>query len=1066
MTDLQTTTGETLTAFAAEYGFSFDDFQRAGCLHLESGSGVLVAAPTGAGKTVVGEFAVYLGLQQRRKCFYTTPIKALSNQKYLDLVRRHGSQRVGLLTGDSSINSEAPIVVMTTEVLRNMIYARSSTLDNLGYVVLDEVHYLADRYRGAVWEEVIIGLAASVQVVALSATVSNAEEFGEWLAAVRGQVDVVVSEQRPVPLYQHVLAGGKLYDLFAADESSAQAGPSAAATSQPGVNPALLKIAKQESRSVRDDARRPRGRSGKGKRSVGYGSGRYGGAVHRRNDQDRRGGRGQHDRHRRTDRNPESENADDEPRGAEDRRDPGRATGGSASPKADFRNDRGRDRDGGQRDRPPHDGQRAVRVPSRSQMVQALGRAQLLPAIVFIFSRAGCDGALRQLLGSDVWLTDESERDELAEIAQRHTAGLSRADRRALGYDRFSDALVRGIAAHHAGMLPALKECVEEAFVKGLVKIVFATETLALGINMPARSVVLEKLVKYNGESHADITPGEYTQLTGRAGRRGIDVEGHAVVVWQPGLDPRAVAGLASKRTYPLKSSFAPTYNMAVNLIGSVGRVRARSLLEQSFAQFQSDRAVVGLARQVERNNDEIARLENAAACDRGDFMEYARIQERIGQVESESAKRRSIDRSEEVLHVLQQLNRGDVIKVPAGRSAGWVVVINPGVQGRRTHPQPQVETAQGQVRRLGTNDFPSPPMVAGRMKIPKHFHAKDKSSVRNLRAALESKLASLDPDQLSTQPQQMDTGSQRRIAQLHTELEHHPCHDCPDETVHMRPAQQALRLESENDRARTKMQRRTSTIANQFDKICQVLTVFGYLSNNIEQGLGADGTDSADSGSRTAPSAKAPQPDEKSTAVTRPEASPSDDANLGNMVTAPGHSLARIYTELDLVSSECIRAGIFDELGVAQLAAVLSTLVYESRRTDHSRSRPQLPDAACAQAMEGVRKLRREVSLAERDARLDRSPEPDIGFAQAAFDWAAGRPLSDVLFSNGLTAGDFVRWVRQVIDFAGQVAEAAGPGQLRLTARRVAGAMRRGVVDFDPEQQDTRPDPYIADDR
>ncbi len=200
--------------FAGGYGFSFDDYQRQACSHLEAGSGVLVAAPTGAGKTIVGEFAVFLALQQGRKCFYTTPIKALSNQKYADLVRRHGADQVGLLTGDSSVNSEAPVVVMTTEVLRNMIYARSATLANLGFVVMDEVHYLADRIRGAVWEEVIIGLASSIQVVALSATVSNAEEFGDWLAEVRGEMAVVVSERRPVPLFQHVLVGNALYDLF------------------------------------------------------------------------------------------------------------------------------------------------------------------------------------------------------------------------------------------------------------------------------------------------------------------------------------------------------------------------------------------------------------------------------------------------------------------------------------------------------------------------------------------------------------------------------------------------------------------------------------------------------------------------------------------------------------------------------------------------------------------------------------------------------------------------------------------------------------------------------------
>ncbi len=217
-----------LRAFADGYGFAFDDYQREACAHLEGGSGVLVAAPTGAGKTIVGEFAIWLALQRGRKAFYTTPIKALSNQKYADLVRRHGSANVGLLTGDSSINSEAPVVVMTTEVLRNMIYANSATLTNLGFVVMDEVHYLADRFRGAVWEEVIIGLAESIQLVALSATVSNAEEFGDWLSEVRGEMAVVVSERRPVPLFQHVLVGKRLYDLFA-DEA-----PTAVPAAQPG----------------------------------------------------------------------------------------------------------------------------------------------------------------------------------------------------------------------------------------------------------------------------------------------------------------------------------------------------------------------------------------------------------------------------------------------------------------------------------------------------------------------------------------------------------------------------------------------------------------------------------------------------------------------------------------------------------------------------------------------------------------------------------------------------------------------------------------------------------------
>jgi ATP-dependent RNA helicase HelY len=471
-----------LKAFADGYPFELDDYQLQACRHVEAGSGALVAAPTGAGKTVVGEFAVHLALAQGRKCFYTTPIKALSNQKYADLVRKHGVATIGLLTGDSTINSEAQVVVMTTEVLRNMIYAGSATLGNLGFVVMDEVHYLADRFRGAVWEEVIIGLADSIQVIALSATVSNAEEFGEWLSEVRGEMAVVVSEHRPVPLFQHVLVRQTLYDLFARAEDG-----------RVEVNPALIKIAREESRFVRDDSRRPRGQSGHRRRTVSFGSGAYGGAAHRSSDDGRRG-------------------------------------------------------------RP-----RSLRTVSRPELVELLDDEALLPAIVFIFSRVGCDAAVRQLLSSGIRLTDDDEQDEISALLERHVAGLADADLRALEYDLFAEALLRGVAAHHAGMLPTFKECVEEAFVRGLIKVVFATETLALGINMPARSVVLERLVKYNGETHADVTPGEYTQLTGRAGRRGIDVEGHAVVLWQPGLDPRAVAGLASRRTYPLTSSFAPS---------------------------------------------------------------------------------------------------------------------------------------------------------------------------------------------------------------------------------------------------------------------------------------------------------------------------------------------------------------------------------------------------------------------------------------------------------------------------------------------------------------------------
>ena len=347
-------------------------------------------------------------------------------------------------------------------------------------------------------------------------------------------------------------------------------------------------------------------------------------------------------------------------------------------------------------------------MPSRVDVIDRLDRDGLLPAITFIFSRAGCDAAVQQCLRAGLRLNSSDERAEVRRIAQARTAAIPDEDLAVLGYHEWLEGLERGIAAHHAGLLPTFKEVVEELFTRGLVKAVFATETLALGINMPARSVVLEKLVKWNGETHADVTPGEYTQLTGRAGRRGIDVEGHAVVVWPPGLDPRAVAGLASTRTYPLRSTFRPSYNMAVNLVGQVGRHRSRELLEASFAQFQADRAVVGLARQLRKNEEALEGYAEAMPCHLGDFTEYAALRRQLKDRENELARAGSAARKAAAEQSLEALRVGDVIRVPAGRRAGFAVVLDPGLSSSVTEgSRPLVLTAERQVRRLSVVDFP-----------------------------------------------------------------------------------------------------------------------------------------------------------------------------------------------------------------------------------------------------------------------------------------------------------------------------------------------------------------------
>ena len=546
-----------LEEFALGLDHDLDPFQREACAVLERGNSVLVAAPTGAGKTIIAEFAIFKAMREpRSKVFYTAPMKALSNQKFQELTAEYGADSVGLLTGDTNINSGARIVVMTTEVLRNMLYADSDLLRDLACVVMDEVHFLADRFRGAVWEEVIIHLPQNVRMVSLSATVSNAEEFGDWLQAVRGDTEVIVSEERPVPLEQHVLLKSRLIDLFDTATGLDRLDTSDPAAVTNRVNPELARMTAGASRNQYD-----------------------------------------------------------------------------------------RTRSGPKRGRPqPQRSAWEQGKLDRASVTAILEERNLLPAIFFVFSRVGCDSAVRQLLTAGVRVTQKHERDEIRRIVEERTSTLADEDLGALGYFEWLDGLERGIAAHHAGMIPAFKEVVEELFQRKLVKVVFATETLALGINMPARTVVLEKLEKFNGEARVPITPGEYTQLTGRAGRRGIDTEGHSVIQWSDGLDPQAVASLASRRTYPLNSSFKPTYNMAVNLIDQFGREQTREILESSFAQFQADRAVVDLARKVRQYQESLDGYATSMECHLGDFREYGAIRRELSDLERKGAGRADVE--------------------------------------------------------------------------------------------------------------------------------------------------------------------------------------------------------------------------------------------------------------------------------------------------------------------------------------------------------------------------------------------------------------------------------------
>ncbi len=493
----------TRAAFLASLGFELDPFQVKALDAIDAGGSVLVAAPTGSGKTVVAEYALSRALAEGTKAFYTTPLKALSNQKYTDLCQRHGPESVGLLTGDNAVNGDADVVVMTTEVLRNMIYAGAPALERLRYVVLDEVHYLQDPYRGAVWEEVIIHAPPEVLLVCLSATVSNAEEVAGWIRSVRGPTAAVIEESRPVELRHLYLVGDRT--------------------------------------------------AGRAHLLPTFVDGRP---------------------------NPEASALDRR------RRQPGARPGRSR-----------------------------LYTPRRTEVVERLEEEDLLPAIYFIFSRAGCDQAVRQALSEGVRLTTPEERAAIRSIAEAKVTALSDEDLRVLDYGWWLTALEAGVASHHAGLVPPFKEAVEECFAAALVKVVFATETLSLGINMPARSVVVEKLSKFSGEGHQALTPGEYTQLTGRAGRRGIDRVGYAVVLWSPFVSFGQVAGLASARSYELSSSFRPTYNMAANLVHRYESEEAHHLLSLSFAQYRADAEVARMEARLARTRSggARARLERRA---------------------------------------------------------------------------------------------------------------------------------------------------------------------------------------------------------------------------------------------------------------------------------------------------------------------------------------------------------------------------------------------------------------------------------------------------------------------
>jgi ATP-dependent RNA helicase HelY len=491
-------TATRLDAFRRTVPFELDPFQVEAIVKLGTHNGVLVSAPTSSGKTVVADYAIYEAMEDGVKAIYTTPLKALSNQKFRDLKKRYGDAYVGLVTGEHTINEQAPVVVMTTEILRNLIYDDPQRLKDVRYVVLDEVHYIDDYPRGAVWEEVMIQAPAQIHFVGLSATISNYQQVADWMESHRGKMGVVAVFKRPTELRLWLAIHNQIYPLF--DE-------------QGKVVRATWNRAQEE---VIEDRRFPR----------------------RRN----------------------------------------------------------------------------LESNSLTKVIEELQRQEMLPAIYFIFSRRGCEEAMQRCAMHGLDLTSDDEKARIAEFVAEKMSEVTEPDEASLYRALLNqEMLAQGVAVHHAGLLPFLKELVEELFQVGLVKVVFATETLSLGIHMPARAVVISSFTKFDGRAFPSLTSGQLTQLMGRAGRRGIDKVGHGVILKDPEVDIGVIYEAAMGEDMVVESKFAPNYNMALNLLRNRDIQEAELLMERCFGQFQRRQAAEHRRLELANLKERLADLEGMA---------------------------------------------------------------------------------------------------------------------------------------------------------------------------------------------------------------------------------------------------------------------------------------------------------------------------------------------------------------------------------------------------------------------------------------------------------------------
>ena len=881
------------------FPFPLDGFQLEAIDALNQGHSVVVSAPTGSGKTLVGEYAIHRALAHGRKVFYTTPLKALSNQKLRDFREQFGNERVGLMTGDLTVNREASIVVMTTEIFRNMLYAEiedgDDPLEGVEAVVLDECHYMNDSQRGTVWEESIIHCPPVVQLVALSATVANAGQLTDWIERVHGPTQLVMSNYRPVPLQFSFCSAKGLHPLLNEEGT--------------GLHP-NCKV-----------WRAPQG--------------------HRRK--------------------------------------------GPKTPK------------------PPQ-----PEAPPLGFVVAQMAEREMLPAIYFIFSRRGCDKAVRDL--GKVCLVSPPEQARIAARLEAFVAATPEAVRDG-GHD---EALLRGIAAHHAGVLPAWKELIEELFQQGLVKVVFATETLAAGINMPARSTVISALSKRTERGHRPLMGSEFLQMAGRAGRRGLDTQGYVVTVQSRFEGVREAGQLATAPADPLVSQFTPSYGMVLNLLQRYELAKAKELVERSFGRYLATLDLTDDEARIAELRDQLSQLSDQAvevAWD--DFEDY---EKQRGRLREERRLLRILQQQAEetVAHeltvALRFASEGALVslKAPALRGRIAPAVIVEKVDGPGQFPLllcltdenvwvlvpcTAVVSLHAELSCLQVKGLPVPELRrAGELR-----HGDQSSGGLALAVAHMARRHDMTTPQYDLAGEVQDQA--HLVHELELTLELHPAHRAGDRKKLRKQRFRIEELEAEIEERQRILHFRANRHWDTFLALIEILRHFGCLAG--EEGL---------------------EP------------------------TEIGRTVGALRGDNELWLGLALMSGHLDELEPADLAAVFEAISTEVNRPDLWSGFP--PSPASEEALHDLRGIRRELQRQQEVASLVMPLwfEPELmGLVHA---WAKGVSWSDLIANTSLDEGDVVRIMRRTVDLLAQVPYCEAISQrLRDNARSALKAINRFPV-------------------